>query len=67
MAAREAMLPGDKVKIVPLKAFAMHKLPSGSILRQLILLERDEIDASEFVVKVGEYLRLLQIETGGRM
>jgi len=46
------------VNLASLKAFANEHLRDFPILRQMILQEPTELDAPEFVVKCGVWLRL---------
>jgi hypothetical protein len=50
------------VNIVGLKKFAFEKLAPQSVLRDVLLSEKDELNASEFLGKVGVWLRLLRLE-----
>jgi hypothetical protein len=47
-----------KISIRKLKDFAFSELPRGWILREVILSERDELDASDFVAKAEIWLKL---------
>ena len=51
-----------KIRTYQLKREVTRILPSDSTLRQLILNEADELDASEFIIKVSDWLQLLDIE-----
>jgi hypothetical protein len=53
---------GLKVRITRLKDFAVDSLPRDSRLREVILNERDELDAAEFVAKIDVWLKLLRTE-----
>lgn len=55
------MQNSKSVKLQRLKSFA-EKLPEQSLLRNLILAEPDEIDALEYVGKVGTWLKILEME-----
>jgi hypothetical protein len=48
------------IKIVELKRFVRENFAPNSVLRDLILSERDEVSCDEFVVKVDVWLRLLR-------
>ncbi len=50
------------VDMAPLKEFAATKLPSGSVARELIISENEEIPSSEFLVKVNIWLGLVRRE-----
>jgi hypothetical protein len=58
--------PVKKVKIKPLKEFALHHLPASSHLRELILSEKDVLPAEEFIACVSVWLRLLDLELNDR-
>ncbi|MEM3882627.1 MAG: hypothetical protein QXO23_04495 [Candidatus Methanomethyliaceae archaeon] len=45
-----------------LKEFAASSLPQGSALRDIILADRDELGAEEFLAKVEVWARLLRRE-----
>ena len=49
-----------RVSIVGLKQFAVTRLPKGSALRELLLSERDELAAEEFLAKMDVWLKLLR-------
>lgn len=53
----------EKVNLVPVKDFVL-RLPIGSELRDLLLLEKNEIEAEEFLVKIDTWLKLSRIEHG---
>lgn len=55
-----------RVKVTPLKPLVRSYLPSGSALRQLILSQPEEMDALEYVGKVGDWLSLLNMEVAVR-
>lgn len=50
------------VKVTSLKPVVRSYLPSGSRLRELILSQPEEMDPGEYVVKIGDWLRLLNME-----
>ena len=50
------------VSIVELKRFAARDLRDYPVLRNLILQEPDQIEASEFAVKVGLWLQVVAEE-----
>ena len=54
------------VNLKPLKRFASDGLPRGSHLRELILLEPDELPVEEFLSRLGTWLRLQRLEAGAR-
>lgn len=51
-----------KINIRRLKDFASTKIPRGWILREVILSERDELDAADFVAKVEIWLKPAKLE-----
>jgi len=51
-----------RVNIHRLKNFALNKLPKDWALREILLCERDELGASEFIAKVDVWLKLAQGE-----
>ena len=52
-----------KVNLKKLKEYALTNLPKNSHLRDLVLSEKDEIDAEEFVVKISMWLKLIRMES----
>ena len=50
-----------KVNIERLKTFALD-LPKGSMLRDLLLTEDDEMDVDEFIAKMDVWLKLVSRE-----
>ena len=54
---------GRSVKTEKLKKWAQASLPVDSNLRELLMLERDEIGAEEFIIKIDVWLKLLELET----
>jgi hypothetical protein len=56
---------GDGLDISPLKRWVEGSLPSRSLLRMLIMSQGDIISRDDFPVKVGEWLRLLELEFCG--
>ena len=55
-----------KVNLQPLKAFAL-KLPSNSTLREILLLEDDELDVHTFLARMPIWLRLIRGLEDGRV
>ena len=51
-----------KVNIKKMKEFALSSLPEGSVLKRILLSEKEEVDAYEFVVKVSVWLELLKMD-----
>jgi hypothetical protein len=56
-------MAAQKVRILVIKEFASGKLPEGSILRYLLLTEREEMNTNEFLAKMDLWLKLLRIES----
>lgn len=54
----------NKVSIQRLKNFAYEKIPKSHILHTLLLSEPEELEATELVIKIGVWLKL--IREGGR-
>jgi hypothetical protein len=52
-----------KGRILGIKEFASGELPEGSILRHLLLTEREEMDINEFLAKMDIWLKLLRMES----
>jgi hypothetical protein len=52
------------VNIKLLKQFALENLPKKSTLRDIILSEPDQIKASDFIIKMDLWIRLLNLEEG---
>lgn len=50
------------VNLGQLKTFALTNLPMGSTLRDVILTETEELDAREFLGKVGVWMKLFELE-----
>lgn len=48
----------SRVNIKSLKLFAYEKLPEGSPLREVLLVENDEITVEEFLIKMDLWLKL---------
>lgn len=42
-----------RINIQPLKDFASKEIPKDSLLRELLLMERDELEIIEFVSRIG--------------
>jgi hypothetical protein len=53
----------QKVRIIRVKDFAARSLPEASILRGLLLEERDELDREEFLAKMDLWLKLLKMDS----
>jgi hypothetical protein len=53
---------GTLVKTYRIKKWARVNLPVNSSLRQVLLLERDELGAEEFINKIDVWLKLLDLE-----
>ncbi len=51
-----------RIDLRKLKAYALDSLHLGSPLRDLLLAQRDELDACDFVAKVDDWLKLLRLE-----
>jgi hypothetical protein len=51
-----------KVTIRALKEFASERLPKGSALRDLLLTEKDELTAEEFLSKMDVWIRVFNWE-----
>ena len=49
---------GSRIDLRKLKAFAIEKLPIKSPLRDVLLRERDEMQADEFIHKLSVWLKL---------
>jgi len=54
--------PKGKINISKLKSFAVDKLFPGSMLREILLLEDNEMCALTFLERVPIYLRLARLE-----
>ena len=54
---------GRPVNMERMKKWARVNLPVNSSLRQVLLLERDELGAEEFINKIDVWLKLLDLET----
>lgn len=54
------------VRLSTLKSFASENFRSLPLLRQMILHERDAVDAAEFSTNVGLWLRLFEQEREAR-
>ena len=53
----------QKVNLKKLKEYALTNLPKKSLLRELILSEKEDLDAKEFVIKIDMWLKLLRRES----
>ncbi len=49
-----------KIDIRPIKDFAYTEIPRDYVLRDILLDERDELDASEFAIKIGIWMKLMR-------
>lgn len=59
-AAKSVPEPSDaKISTANLRDFALRRLPEGSILREVILLEEKELTPGQFLSKLPIWLRLL--------
>ena len=56
--------PVGVVCISRLKTFAAESLPAGSPLREILLSDKDHLSVSEFLAKIGVWLRLLNWRQG---
>ncbi|MBS7658123.1 MAG: hypothetical protein ABIM42_08505 [candidate division WOR-3 bacterium] len=45
-----------------LKDFALNNLPKGSVLREVLLMEKDELEVNEFLIKMDVWLKLFKME-----
>jgi hypothetical protein len=52
-----------KIKTRRIREFATDNLPEKSVLRNLLLEEKDEMDGIEFLAKMDLWLKLLRIES----
>ena len=52
-----------RVNLRELKEFVLTNLPKKSLLRDLILSEKEDVTANEFVVKLDMWLKLLRRES----
>jgi len=51
------------IDIRSLKGFAVERLPSSSRLRNVLLSERDQLKANDFLAKMDIWMTLLNLET----
>jgi hypothetical protein len=51
-----------KVNIRKMKEFALSSLPEGSVLKRILLSDKDEIEVVELVAKIDLWLKLLSME-----
>jgi len=51
------------IDIRSLKGFAGERLPSSSRLRNVLLSERDQLKANDFLAKMDIWMTLLNLET----
>jgi len=52
----------QKINIRSLKELAMRKLPKESVLREVILSDKDELGVEEYLAKVDVWFKLLRRE-----
>jgi hypothetical protein len=52
-----------EVNIYLLKAFAAKRLPESSLLREVLLTEKDQLDPVEFLARLNVWLKILERET----
>jgi hypothetical protein len=52
-----------KIKTRRIKEFVTDNLPEKSVLRDLLLEEKDEMDGIEFLAKMDLWMKLLKIES----
>lgn len=50
------------VNIRSLKDFVTEELPSSSMLRRIVLQEKDSISARSFIVKMGMWIKVMREE-----
>jgi hypothetical protein len=62
----DADVPNVRVDMRGLKRFALEKLSSRPLLREIILSEEDSLEPSEFVAKMKIWLKLFSAESRGR-
>ena len=69
LARRIVELPGNPSAIalqvlrdgsIRLKAFALEQLPETSVLRSVLLAEKDSVEVHEFLAKLGIFLQLVR-------
>ena len=53
--------PKRTVDISPLKNY-VYNFPKNSMLRMLVVSEADELEADEYMIKMGVWLRSLRLE-----
>lgn len=53
----------QRVNLRGLKEYVSTNLPKKSLLRELILSEKEDLDAKEFVIKIDMWLKLLRRES----
>ena len=59
--AQQGRAPNKELCLTNFKQYA-GKLPVGSMLREIILAQKDKIDATDFVALVPIFLQLSRIE-----
>jgi len=52
----------SRVNIKRLKTFVFENFPQGAPVRELLLMEDDELAAADFLLKLEVWLRLLKME-----
>ena len=55
-----------KIDLRPMKRYAKEGMPEGSELRQLILMEEDDVTPDQLLVIARIWLRLSTIEFGNK-
>ena len=53
------------INVGRLKAWASQNLPVNTLVRELVLTEKDELDVHQFLAMADVWLRLLRSETRG--
>ncbi|MEM2614459.1 MAG: hypothetical protein QXO15_09615 [Nitrososphaerota archaeon] len=51
-----------RLSMKSLKDFALNNLPKGSVLREVLLMEKDELEVNEFLIKMDIWLKLFKME-----
>ncbi|MEM3733276.1 MAG: hypothetical protein QXK81_07225 [Candidatus Bathyarchaeia archaeon] len=51
-----------RLSMKSLKDFALNNLPKGSVLREVLLMEKDELEVNEFLIKMDVWLKLFKME-----
>lgn len=58
----KSMKQRKMVNIRSLKDFVTEELPSSSMLRRIVLQEKDSISARSFIVKMGMWIKVMREE-----